>query len=139
MVDEHLDISTRHESTMYDLIDVYIADVSDSPPQDAKTQARPYEFEGEQPTKFSSVCPLCGQGIFFTIPDIICRFGYSFVACPECGAGQTPQEIPAFEDPFVNPIKSGKIDDQQLDPDLISTLASLEDDGKTVADRLSEQ
>ena len=77
--------------------------------------------------------------MFFDADEVATKYGRNFIGCKECNTGQSSNEIPMFEDPFVNPIQEGKIDEQALDPDLINTLSNLEGDGKNVADRMADK
>lgn len=127
------------EATKYDLIDICFSEIIASPEPESKMSARPYEFQGEYATKYTSICPFCGQGVFIEVSDIESRYGFNFITCPECGAGRSKEEsMPEFEDPFVNPVEAGNISDQDLDDSLINTLAELEDDGLTVAERMEQ-
>jgi len=140
MVNEaRVNIKSDQDTTQYDLIEVFISDASGKPDQEHKVHARPYEFFGDQAARYSSTCPHCGQGMFFGAEEVVTKHGHNFVGCKECGIGQSSDEIPMFEDPFMNPIQEGKIDEQKLDPDLVDTLSGLEDDGRSVADRMADK
>jgi len=140
MVNEaRVNIKSNQDTTQYDLIEVFISNVSEKPDQKHQVHARPYEFYGDQAAKYSSTCPHCGQEMFFNTEEIVTKYGRNFVGCKECGIGQSSDEIPVFEDPFINPIQEGKIDEQKLDPDLVNTLSNMENDGRSVADRMADK
>lgn len=87
---------------------------------------RPFEFDSEiadqrsmknafgqfvKPTKISTLCPKCGQGLFIsiTLPDP----PFAPIHCL-CGVCSPP--LPQLSDPFVNPLNSGRVPEFSLDP-----------------------
>jgi hypothetical protein len=84
-----------------------------------------------KPTRVSTICPDCGQGLEYDCDFKIPPF-YLEVNCYHCNLAPPP---PA--DPFVNPLDTGRIDDYELDPILHDPNEKIvgEDDGTTVADR----
>ncbi len=134
----------------YNLIEVYVSEPAIKPNSGFMVQCRPYEFEGDKATKYMTTCPHCSQLIQFDAAEAKNLNGLKFVMCRECGAGAVKEtinkelvskqtveeEIPEFEDPFVNPLESGLLTVADIDTDLVNTLAELDNDGLTVAERM---
>ena len=102
---------------------------------------RPTEFDGTpnvgtemvKPTRVNTVCPDCGSGLEFSLhlPDP--PFGVLAFTCTECNPAATESQ-----DPFMNPIHTGRIAPHELDPLLHNPDNQVVNDGKTVADRFAE-
>lgn len=111
-------------------------------------QSRPIEFDSEvvdnnnmtnafgsivKPTKVSTSCPDCGQGLEFdcTLEDP--PFALS-VVCYHC----RPAPPPAA-DPFMNPLEEGRVGEHELDPLLHNPSEQVVDeaDDSSVADRMN--
>ena len=98
-------IEAHPVTNKYDLKPIIIAD--------KQTVARPYQFDDDIATDFTTTCPHCGHGILFNI-DQTTNLG---VSCPNCHKGEIPKVEPQI-DPFQNPVAAGKINLVDLDPDL---------------------
>lgn len=118
----------------FKLIEIYVQEPTASPDQSFLVTARPYEFEGEHPSKFATSCPHCGQGIWFEPCDIRVAVDKRFIACPNCGKGTTAP-IAQMINPFVNPVRE-KIAETLLDTDLSKAQDLTCSDSQTVADKL---
>jgi len=121
--------------TRFQLVEVYVQQPTNKPNPEWKVSARPYEFDEEQPTKYATSCPHCGQGIWFEHYELRSALGELFIHCPECGEGATTP-IPPMIDPFVNPIKE-KIAETTLDQNLSSASEKLERDDRTLLDKIA--
>lgn len=133
----------------YDLVEINLNGM--------RTHARPYEFDSEvknqhdmtnehgkpvKPTKLSLACPQCGAGL-----NIDVRYGENMnpplpvlnFCCldfyPECPNAERVTPTKLDVDPFVNPLESGRVKMEDLDPILQS--GKLESKG-TVADRMKK-
>lgn len=108
---------------------------------------RPIEFDTEivnfskltnafgnlvRPKRLSTICPSCGQGleVVVSLPDP--PFPVVEHNCPYCRPDAAP-----LSDPFNNPIESGKIDQQELDPLLHDFSKKVEMPVETVAERFA--
>ena len=123
----------------YDLVPLLI--------NDKEIYGRPFEFDSDvadqktmknafgeyvKPTKISTVCPDCGQGMMIDVRLDEPPFVPFATNCDKCNPN--PVKTP---DPFVEPVASGRVQNYELDPLLHDPREPLEsDDGKTVADRL---
>ena len=131
----------------YDLIDLLI--------NGKKIHGRPIAFDSDitnhktmenafgnyvKPTKLSSCCPDCGQGLEFEVVLNDPPFDVVILTCYHC----KPQ-APSSPDPFMNPLDDGRIPIHDLDPLLHDPNAALSffkyvvnDDGNesSVADRI---
>jgi len=106
---------------------------------------RPVEFDTEpvdmhtmlnkagdilRPTKITSTCPDCGQGLQYDIkvgdPPYLLELD-----CYLCRVKEQPQI-----DPFINPIEDGRIKESDIDP-LLYNNDSLLDIQSSVSDRIS--
>lgn len=107
---------------------------------EAETQARPFEFTFDLPTRFSTMCPFCTAGIYVSATDITEQYGCKFTWCPECGIGkpEPPRQIPPFSDPFVNPFESKQLSRCELDETVTSIEKVTSDDSLTVAQKLAK-
>jgi len=114
----------RRSDLLYDMIDIYIQDPSPTPDAKNMVFARPYEFLDDKPIKFASTSPHSGQGMFFTDSEITVMFGFNFIGCPITRIGM-PKIIPPFEDPFINPFNIGKLNDSDIDKNLVDALSAF--------------
>lgn len=123
----------------YDLITLIINDM--------EIYGRPFEFDSEvvdqiemtnsegnlvKPTKLSTICPDCGQGLEIEVELNGPPFGAVETICPYCNP--EPEPIP---DPFINPLDTGRIEAHNLDPLLYDLDSKQSDDGLTVAERMA--
>jgi len=109
---------------------------------------RPFEFDSDivdqknltnafgsivKPTKISSCCPDCGQGLEFDVTFGDPPFACVEVICYHCNPDSAPTA-----DPFMNPIDDGRIAGHELDPLLHNPNEQIvgDDDGSSVADRI---
>jgi rRNA maturation protein Nop10 len=126
--------------TQYQLIDLVVGLPTEKPSPDAMMQARPFEFVLDIPSNYSAMCPFCCAGFYVSPTEIKEQYGYKFVACPECGAGQTvvPKPPPPFVDPFVNPFDSKQLLRCELDETItpIADIAKSADNTLTVAQKM---
>jgi len=118
----------------FKLLDVYVQEPTANPDDLLKVSARPYEFEDNQPSKYATSCPHCGQGIWFDRYEIQSALSKFFISCPECGEGAEAPAQPMV-DPFVNPVTQ-KIAETLLDSDLSTAQHIKSDDTKTVKEKL---
>jgi len=114
-------------------IEVFVQVPTTQPSEASKVSARPYEFEGEIATKFSSSCPHCGQGIWFGRHEMNIVSDNFFIACPNCGQG-TAYTVQSMIDPFVNPINE-KIAEAVLDAGLDSVHTLTDSDQRSVLEK----
>ncbi|MFA5766588.1 MAG: hypothetical protein WC919_01525 [Candidatus Paceibacterota bacterium] len=123
----------------YQLVTLMVATPSDHPNKAAQTQARPFEFEFDLPSRLSAMCPFCCAGFYVYSSEILEQYGYKFVACPECGVGkpETKAPPPPFIDPFVNPFSSNQLTRCELDETVTSVNNIPDDDSLTVAQKMS--
>ena len=123
----------------YQLVELMVATPSDHPDKTSQTLARPFEFEFDLPSRFSAMCPFCCAGFYVYASEIIEKYGYKFVECPECGAGKPEIKIPPppFVDPFVNPFGSHQLTRCELDETVTSVDNIPDDDSLTVAQKMS--
>jgi len=108
---------------------------------------RPIEFDSEivnfskltnafgnlvRPKRLSTICPSCGQGleVIVSLPDP--PFPVIEHNCHYCRPDAAP-----LSDPFNNPIESGKIAQQELDPLLHDFSKKVEQPVETVAERFT--
>lgn len=122
----------------YDLVEMRINGVT--------IYGRPIEFDAEiadfnklvdafgnliHPKRLSTTCPSCGQGLIVDacLPDP--PFPIIERSCPYCRPNAPPPQ-----DPFNNPLESGKILPHELDPLLHDLNRQLDFQEKTVAERL---
>lgn len=87
-----------------------------------------------KPTKISTCCPDCGQGLEFELTLGDPPFSAVEVICYHCNP-----EAPAPADPFMNPLEDGRVPDHDLDPLLHNPneqVVTDEGDDTTLADRL---
>jgi len=111
-----------------------------------ETTARPYEFDSEpvnsamqnaegvmvRPTKLSTICPSCGQGVDIIVSLPEPPFPVIEWSCVNCNPEWEPPQ-----DVFMNPLEEGRIEEHELDPLLQDPDESIDlGDGSTVADRL---
>ena len=107
---------------------------------------RPFEFDSEVtdnvnmknafgnyvlPTKLSTCCPDCGDGIELAVNMTNPPFMALEVNCPSCRP-----ELQTIVDPFMNPIKSDRVREHELDPLLHNPDEQIKLDDTTVKDRL---
>lgn len=105
---------------------------------------RPYEFDSElvdhdagtnkdgglvKPTKLSTCCPECGDGIWLDVLYDDPPFPVVEISCPHCGTAEQPG------DPFREPVSAGAVTEEQLDPANETLEVPPQDDGLTVAER----
>lgn len=105
---------------------------------------RPFEFDSEvtnqkkmtnafgafvKPTKVATVCPHCAQGLLIDVKMGEPPFTPFVTLCQYCHP--TPPPLP---DPFINPVKSGRVSHTDLDP-LLRELKPLAASEGSVADR----
>lgn len=102
----NLEDNTSENSSMYDIIDVYVQEPDRNPNPDFKVPARPYAFENNEATRYVTTSPHCGHGIDFGPGDVSYKYGYRFISCPTTGVG-VAQVIPQYVDPFRNPVSAG--------------------------------
>jgi hypothetical protein len=133
-------LPTEH-STQFQLIDLFVALPTQKPNPISHMQARPFEFTLDMPSKFSAMCPFCCAGFYVSACDIIDKYGYKFVWCPECGAGkeEMPAPLPMFVDPFVNPFDSKQLTRCELDETVTSIDNVINDNSLTVAQKMSRK
>lgn len=96
---------------------------------------RPFEFDSEvvnqkkmtnafgsfiKPTKVATVCPDCSQGLLLDVRMGEPPFAPFVTLCQYCHPAPPP-----LPDPFINPVKSGRIPAADLDP-LLQELRPLE-------------
>ena len=86
-----------------------------------------------KPTQVVSTCPDCGQGFTLNIRLYGPPFDAYDCTCPICK--KPPAPIP---DPFINPISSGRITLNELDPMLHNISIPIDIPNSTVADRLKK-
>jgi hypothetical protein len=125
--------------TQFQLVVFVVSLPTEKPNQAAETQARPFEFTFDVPSKFSAMCPFCCAGFYISACDIIEKYGYKFTWCPECGAGkpEIPVAPPAFINPFVNPFASKQLSRCELD-ETVTPIDNVPDDNLlTVAQKIS--
>lgn len=106
---------------------------------------RPYEFDSNvvnqkkmtnafgtivKPTKVATVCPDCAQGLLLDIKLGEPPFAPYSVSCQYCRPGPPP-----LSDPFVNPVKTGRVTHQELNPLLADPVKPLPQTQGSVADR----
>jgi hypothetical protein len=120
----------------FKLIEVYVQEPTANPDEESKISARPYEFEGELPSKFSTSCPHCGQGIWFERYEIRSAVDKFFIQCDSCGEGSTAP-VQSIIDPFVNPVAE-KIAETVLDSDLSKAQEQIDQDTRTVQEKLKD-
>ena len=134
-------IMPENPPTQFDLVTFIVAIPSQNPSQTAATQGRPFEFILDLPSKFSAMCPFCCAGFYICACDVIEKYGFKFVSCPECNVGKeiVPPPPPAMVDPFVNPFTSKQLMRCELD-ETVTPIAditkSVIDDGLTVAQKV---
>lgn len=108
---------------------------------------RPFQFDSDvvnqktmtnafgalvKPSKVMTMCPDCGQGFELDVKLGDPPFQPYAVACPICKPAPPP-----LQDPFVNPIKTGRIQAFELDPILHDPKQPLVEKAGTVADRFA--
>jgi hypothetical protein len=101
---------------------------------------RPTDFDGTlgendlvKPTKVSTVCPDCGQGLEFDLDLPDPPFPIIEQSCYLCN--EAPVDSP---DPFVNPLETGRVSSHELDP-LLHDPDEQVVGGETVADKIAGQ
>lgn len=110
-------------------------------------QGRPFEFDSDivnqktmcnafgvlvKPSKVMSICPDCSQGLEITLQLGEPPFEPVVWSCPYCKPAPPP-----MSDPFVNPVKTGRVPSQELDPILLDPTKPLDISAGSVADRFS--
>lgn len=110
---------------------------------------RPFEFDSSvadsanmtnsfghpvRPTKLSTCCPDCGDGL-----DVEVTLGDPPFAPVEVNCQKCHPELPEVIDPFMNPIDSERVADHELDPLLHNPDEQIQEDNTTVADRLGQE
>jgi hypothetical protein len=125
--------------TQFQLVDFIVAIPTEKPDPSAVTSARPFEFVLDLPSKFSAMCPFCCAGFYIDACDIVEKYGYKFVGCPECGVGKPVAipPLPVFVDPFVNPFNSKQLSRCELDEAVTPIENISNDDSLTVAQKIS--
>lgn len=84
-----------------------------------------------KPSKLSTVCPDCGQGLEFDVILGDPPFGVVAKICYHCNPAPPPQA-----DPFMNPVDEGRIPVHELDPLLHDPGQQvISNDDSSVADR----
>jgi hypothetical protein len=123
----------------YQLITLVIGAPAPIHKAESETQARPFEFVFDLPSRFSAMCPFCTAGFYVSATDITEQFNCKFTWCPECGVGkpEPPKQIPPFIDPFVNPFDSKQLYRCELDETITSVANIFQDDSLTVAQKMS--
>lgn len=107
---------------------------------------RPIEFDSEvadqnamtnafgnvvKPSKLSSCCPDCGQGLEYDVYLDEPPFSAVQKICYHCNPAPGPQD-----DPFMNPITDGRIPEHELDPLLHDPGQQvIDDEDSSVAER----
>jgi len=133
------EVADNSIDAQFNLIDVYVELPTSDADDRVKIQARPVEFDEDgSASKYITLCPICSQTIMLGIGDIKVVDGNRFVECHSCGIG-CEVEVPEFIDPFVNPVSTGKIKDNELDHKLIDILHDDDDDDddiETIAKKL---
>ena len=87
-----------------------------------------------KPTKISTCCPDCGQGLEFDLTLGDPPYSSVEVTCYICNPAAPPPV-----DPFMNPLEDGRVPGHDLDPLLHNPNEQVvvdEDDDTTLADRL---
>jgi hypothetical protein len=108
---------------------------------------RPFQFDSDvvnqmtmtnafgvvvKPSRVITTCPDCGQGFELDVKLGDPPFQAVVVACPVCKPAPPP-----VQDPFLNPIKTGRIQAFELDPILHDPKQPLAEKVGTVADRFA--
>lgn len=111
-------------------------------------QGRPFEMDSDvvnqkkmtngfgnlvKPSKVMTMCPDCSQGLQVELKLGEPPFEPVVYSCPYCKPAPPP-----VVDPFVNPVKTGRVPAASLDPILHNPdkpLSAVEEKGETVADR----
>ncbi len=108
---------------------------------------RPFEFDSEvvnqktmtnafgavvKPSKVMTMCPDCGQGFELAVKLGDPPFVAVELSCPICKP--TP---PPIQDPFINPVKTGRIQAFELDPLLQDPKKPLSQEVGSVSDRFT--
>lgn len=83
-----------------------------------------------KPAKVMTICPDCSQGLEVTLELGEPPFEPFAHSCPYCKPAPPP-----LVDPFVNPVKTGRVPPQELDPILHDPNKPLLSGEGTVADR----
>jgi len=133
-------IPPNNNSSQFQLIDLVISLPSENYDVSYETQARPFEFIDNTPSRYSVMCPFCCAGFFVYACDITEKYGHKFTWCPECGVGKPFILEPPkpFIDPFVNPFFSKQLLPYEFDETItaISDVAIKKDDSLTVAQKM---
>ena len=114
-----------------------------------ETVGRPVEFDSQitdfetmenafgnavKPSKVTTTCPRCGQGLEVFIKLLDPPFSPVHYNCEYC----TPVEPEIHHDPFSNPIETGRMSSQELDPLLYNLREQVVPSEGSVADNWSE-
>lgn len=83
-----------------------------------------------KPTKVSTMCPDCGQGLYVDVFLDTPPFAPVVVTCSYCQPAPAP-----FQDPFTNPVQSGRVRSIELDQLIHDPKVALESVDGVVADR----
>lgn len=84
-----------------------------------------------KPSKLSTVCPNCGQGLVVHVKLMDPPFQPIHYSCEHC----IPPE-PVINDPFNNPIESGRIPASELDPLLHDFSGPIAPSEEPIGDRI---
>jgi len=84
-----------------------------------------------KPSKLSTVCPNCGQGLVVHVKLMDPPFQPVHYSCEHC----IPPE-PVINDPFNNPIESGRVPASELDPLLHDFNEPITPSGEPIGDRI---
>ncbi len=108
---------------------------------------RPFQFDSDvvnqktmtnafgavvKPSKVMTMCPDCAQGFELEVKLDDPPFQPYAVSCPICKPAPPP-----LQDPFINPVKTGRIQAFELDPILHDPKRPLAERDGTVADRFA--
>lgn len=121
-----------------------------------ETVGRPFEFDAQivdfekmedgfgnqvKPTQLSTTCPGCGQGLILTVTLKDPPFEPVEYSCEYCKP--VAQDATIHYDPFSNPIETGQISSDELDPllhnpndQVVPSKGSVGDDWSEDADEL---
>lgn len=128
------------EAPMYSCIDIYFQAPNNTPDENCRVDARPFEFDYNSNTaiKYITVNPHNGNGVEFGPydPNIHVHFGYNFyydqpiqIPSSTINVDNNAPPIPAFIDPIINPIEEDVIKKhnketkpKQVNPDLQKLL-----------------
>lgn len=87
-----------------------------------------------KPVKVSTVCPDCGHGMVVNVAFGDPPFDPVPTHCERCQPDWNKQLV---VDPFINPVATGRVDSNELDPLLYPSSVKLQDDNLTVAERMA--